>query len=99
MSGPRLQRALARSAHAAGATITVERHDMRAWHSATFTGERHLLDASGTSDARLDAWLARVDALDLALPGQLVAELKLERCAREAGTTRFRLSGLTVATG
>jgi hypothetical protein len=99
MSAARLERALVRSASAAGAAIIVERHAMRSWHSATFAGDRHLLDAQGETGARLEAWLARVGALDLALPGHVLADLKLEACTREAGTTRFRVSGLTVATG
>lgn len=99
MSAARLERALARSARAAGATIEVERHDTRAWHSATFAGDRHVLEARGASGARLDAWLARVEALDLAVPGHMLAGLAVEACAREAGVTRFRLSGVTVMVG
>lgn len=99
MSGTRLERALLRSARAAGAPIVIERHDQQAWHSATFAGDHHALDARGASGVRLDAWLARLGEADLSLPGHIVAELALEACARDAATTRFRLRSVTVATG
>lgn len=93
----RLERALARSAATAGAPLAVERHDMVEWHSATFAGDRHRLYASAASGERLDQWLARLDTLDLALPGHVVADLTLGACERVGDTTRFRIDGLTVA--
>ncbi|MEH3047054.1 hypothetical protein [Sphingomonas adhaesiva] len=94
----RLERALARSAADAGTMLAVERHDVVEWHSATFAGDRHRLFASATSGERLDAWLARVDTLDLAMPGHVIADLKVSACERLGDVTRFRIDGLTVAT-
>ena len=94
----RLERALARSAAAAGAPLAVERHDVVEWRSATFTGDRHRLVASAASDERLDRWLAQLGTLDLAVPGQVVADLSLAACERAGGVTRFRIDGLTVMT-
>ena len=56
---PRLERALTRSAAAAGAPLAVERHDIVEWRSATFAGDRHRLIASALSSERLDRWLER----------------------------------------
>lgn len=94
----RLERALARSAAAAGTPLAVERHDVVAWHSATFAGDRHRLVASAASGERLDRWLARLDTLDLAVPGHVVADLKVAACEHLGDVTRFRIDGLTVAT-
>jgi hypothetical protein len=99
MSAGRLQRALARSAARAGATMAVERHRAVAWHSATFTGDRHDVELTGRSDPRLDAWLDSLDADALALPGHVLAELRVVALARDARSTRVRLEGLTVVAG
>ena len=99
MSAGRLQRALAHSAARAGATVAIERHRAVAWHSATFTGDRHELMLAGRSDPRLDAWLDSLDADALALPGHVLAELRVVARAREAGATHARLEGVTVAAG
>ncbi len=92
-------RALARSAALAGASLSVERHRRAAWHSATFAGERHELVASAPSGESLDRWLEQVTTQDLAMPGHLLAELKLARCDRTGAVTHLRIEGLTVATG
>ncbi|MBB3348665.1 MULTISPECIES: hypothetical protein [unclassified Sphingomonas] len=99
MSAGRLQRALARSAARAGAAVAIERHRAVAWHSATFTGDRHELVLAGRSDPRLDAWLDSLDADSLALPGHVLAELRVVARACEAGATHARLEGVTVAAG
>ncbi len=99
MSAGRLQRALARSAARAGATVAIERHRAVAWHSATFTGDRHELVLAGRSDPRLDAWLGSLGADSVVLPGHVVAELRVVACAREAGATQARLEGVTVVAG
>lgn len=94
----RLERALTRSAAAAGAPFAVERHDIVEWRSATFAGDRHRLVASAASSERLDRWLARVATLELAVPGQVVADLRIVGCERVGDVTRFRIDGLTVVT-
>ena len=92
-------RALARSAALAGASLSVERHRRAAWHSATFAGERHELVASSPSGESLDRWLEQVTTHDLAMPGHLLADLKLAQCDRAGAVTHLRIEGLTVATG
>ncbi|MGK6324567.1 hypothetical protein ACMGDM_15995 [Sphingomonas sp. DT-51] len=99
MSAARLERALTRSAARAGASVAIERHRAEAWRSATFAGDRHELVVSGTSDARLDAWLDSLDPYALELPGHLLAELRVASRARDAGMTRARLEGVTVVAG
>ena len=98
MSGAagRLERALVRSAARAGAAIRIERQSAQAWRSATFAGDRHRLEASAASGPGLDAWLGSLDDGAIDVPGHLVAELAVRACERGAGTTRFRLEGVTV---
>jgi hypothetical protein len=98
VSAGRLQRALARSATAAGAALTIERHRARAWHSATFAGDRHELVVTGASPA-LDAWLDRLDPVALRVPGHVIAELRVVARSSAAGHTRAELTGYTVVTG
>lgn len=91
--------AVARSAQRAGATITIADHRARPWHSATFAGHRHMVEASAMSGAALDQWLAAIEDMDLAMPGQMLAELRVTALHHTAGVTRFALSGLTVTAG
>ena len=95
-AGARFERALLRAATLAGADIRIERHASEAWHSATFAGGRHRVEASGRSGERLDAWLARLGDAAIEVPGHLVADLTVAACERAAGVTRFRLEGVTV---
>lgn len=95
----RLERALIASAARAGAAIRVERHAAEAWHSATFAGGRHRLEASAASGARLDAWLAALGEAAIEVPGHVVADLALVECVRTPDATRFRIDGLTVTRG
>ncbi|KQT33371.1 hypothetical protein ASG29_04750 [Sphingomonas sp. Leaf412] len=99
MSGAagRLERALLRDADRAGAPIRIERHASESWHSATFAGGRHRLEASGASGARLDAWLAGLDEAAIEVPGHVLADLSVAACHRAGAVTRFRVEGLTVA--
>ncbi|MBW6529017.1 hypothetical protein KZ813_19435 [Sphingomonas sp. RHCKR7] len=99
MSARRLQRALARSAARAGASVAIERHRAVAWHSATFAGDRHELVLEGRSDPRLDAWLDALDADSVALPGHVLADLRVVARDSDARATRARLEGVTVVTG
>ncbi len=95
----RFERALLRAATLAGADIRIERHASEAWHSATFAGGRHRVEASGRSDVRLDEWLAQLGDEAIEVPGHVVADLTVATCERAAGVTRFRLEGVTVARG
>ena len=97
MTAAQFERALARSAARAGATLAVEHHRATAWHSATFSGDRHELTLEATPGAALDAWTAALPALDLALPGHLLADLRLTARERCGDRTTLRIEGLTVA--
>lgn len=92
----RLERALTRSAAAAGAPLQVESHRIVAWHSATFSGDRHELVASAMSDARLDEWLTHLSTADVTVPGRMLAELRVAECERVGGTTRFTIESVTL---
>jgi hypothetical protein len=95
----RLDQALTTSALQAGAAILIREHRATAWHSATFAGGRHQLEASAPSGETLDRWLSRLDADTVRLPGHIVAQLSVGACDRSGPVTRFRLDGLTVAAG
>lgn len=97
VAADRLERALVASAARAGTPIRIERHVAQAWHSATFAGGRHRLEASAASGARLDAWLAMLGETAIEVPGHIVADLSVVECTRTPDATRFRLDGLTVA--
>lgn len=96
MIADRLERALARSAERAGAPLHVETHRVTAWHSATFSGDRHELVASAASGDRLERWLSDLGDLDVQLPGTLIAELTIAGYERAAETTRFTINGVTL---
>ena len=97
MSASRFERALARSAAQAGAALAVESHRAVAWHSATFSGARHEVTVSATPGAPLDGWAARLPTLELGLPGQLLADLRIAGRERHGDVVRLRIEGLTVA--
>lgn len=93
----RFARALAQSAASAGAPISIETHRAAPWHSLTFAGHRHEVEATAQPGDPLDRWLATLPALDLPLRDELLAELRVDACARTVDAARFRLAGLTVA--
>lgn len=93
----RFERALRASAQRAGTPITIASHAASEWRSATFNGVRHVLEASGAGSVALDSWLAALEDTNLAIPGHMVAELKVGACDRAGTTARFRLEGVTVA--
>lgn len=94
-----LETALSRDAARTGAVLAIEAHRARAWHSATFSGHRHVIEASAPETPGLHRWLAGLESLDPPLPGERLAELRVERHERAEGVSRLRLSGVTVATG
>ena len=76
--------ALVKSMNFTGA-VTVEILTSRPWASVTFTGARHrlLISFNGPSAAGAAAdLLAGMDALEIALPGQLLADIELCADAR-----------------
>ena len=96
-AGTRLERALLRDAAEVGADIRIEASASEAWHSATFAGGRHRMEASGVSGARLDRWLAGLGEAGITVPGHVLADLSIAACERGGGVTRFRVEGVTVA--
>ncbi len=97
MTAAQFERALARSAANAGAALAVESHRATAWHSATFSGDRHELIVSGSPAATLATWSADLPALDLRLPGHLLADLRVAALDRRGDRVTLRIEGLTVA--
>lgn len=95
----RFEAAVTRSAARAGTPLAIEAHRGTAWHSATFTGHRHALEACAPPSPALERWLGALPGLELAVAGAQVAELKLGACLREGAAIRFRIEGVTVATG
>jgi len=93
----RFERALCASARHAGAPITIASHAAREWRSATFNGQRHVVEASGTRGDALDAWLSALADADLSVPGHMVAELRIGARDHAGANARFRLEGVTVA--
>lgn len=97
MSAVRFERAVARSAADAGASLAIESHHATAWHSATFSGDRHELVVNATPGAALEAWTADLAALDLPLPGHLLADLRVASRQSSGGRVTLRIVGVTVA--
>lgn len=98
MRGPdaerRLARALAASAARDGLALTVEEQCSTPWHSATFSGHRHALTVTAAPDgAAARGWLSRISALDVSLPGELLADISVV----QAIDSRARIEALTVA--
>lgn len=97
MTAGHLERALARSAARAGATLSVDSHRAVAWHSATFSGDRHELTLRAAADPALDAWTAGFAQLDLGMHGHLLADLRVAARERHGSHIVLRVEGLTVA--
>lgn len=95
----RLERALLASAARAGAALAIARHASVEWRSATFAGERHVIEAEAPAGAALEAWLASLGADAIRVPGHMVADLRTVACARDGAAARVRIEGLTVALG
>ena len=93
----RFERALCASARRAGARIAISSHAAREWRSATFSGARHVVEACGTHGDALDTWLSTLSDAELAVPGHVVAELRVGARASDGGDARFMLEGVTVA--
>lgn len=78
-AGTRLRRALAASARAAGCTVRMEDAVEQPWSSATFVGTRHRIVLEARASVAFTTWLANIAAADLAMPGQVIADIKGER--------------------
>jgi hypothetical protein len=81
--------------------LTVETIAEEPWASATFSGARHQLsvtfEGSGAVGAAADL-LERLDDLEVALAGQIVADLTLLADSRgdDGGYARLELEALTI---
>lgn len=93
------ERAVVRSAGQAGVTLSVERHRAVAWHSATFSGDRHELVVGATAEGGVADWAARLPTMELVIPSYLLADLRVPLCERIGDIMRVRIEGLTVAIG
>lgn len=78
-----LLRALTRSAAAAGCAAELSHDGETPWATATFSGARHRLRASGEA-AALGRWLAMLPEAELPLAGWFVASCAAEVVGREA---------------
>ena len=77
----------------------VESIRSRSWASATFIGARHELvfGLSGASaDAAANTFLARLDGIEFALRGHIVADIALVSDERRADGARIAIEALTV---
>lgn len=89
-----LLRALREEAGSAGRMLVRETRQ-QAWASATFIGMRHLFvvvlpeaDATGLA--------GRLDAIEFALPGHLVADIVVAERSDEAEGVALRIEALTI---
>lgn len=67
------------------------------WASVTFTGVRHRLVLDCAATRTLAATLAALPELDLAMPGQVVADIVVDRVEDRGARCRVTLSALTIA--
>ena len=91
-----LQRAIERSADAAGVGIVVTRCTLTRWASATFAGARHELAATLTGGSVAERWLAALPEAELPVRGHLVADLKIVAATRADDRIEVVLEALTV---
>ena len=79
--------------------FAVENIKSRSWASATFLGARHelIFGLSGaTADAAADAFVSRLDSIEFALRGHIVADIALVSDERRADGVRIAIEALTV---
>ena len=88
-----LRRALERSADAREVVLAIESVRSTPWHSATFAGARHLVEAALSGENRR-AWLGALPEADLPLRDHLAADLAVTAC--DAAAHRVRIEVLTV---
>lgn len=93
-----LQRALERSADAAGCAVAVAVHETKRWASATFVGARHRLALTLRDDQASSNWLAALGEAELTMRGHLVADIVTLSVTRRNGEAFVALEALTVET-
>jgi len=92
-----LARALVASAAAAGAPLAIAGSQTVPWHSATFTGARHAIDAEAPAGATIDTWLASLGPRTVTLAGHLLADVTVTCVGNDDARLRLRFDALTVA--
>ncbi|TPG46970.1 hypothetical protein [Sphingomonas glacialis] len=93
-----LQRALERSADAAGCAAVVCVLETTRWASATFVGARHRIALTLRDDPPSMIWLAALGEAELAMRGHLVADIATLSVTRRDGEAIVALETLTVET-
>lgn len=96
VSGTRLLRALRATARPFGLDAEVELVAERPWASATYVGAQHVVRATATSGAGLDAWLAALPELTLPMPGQF-ADVSVTARDDQGGRAAITIEALTLA--
>lgn len=91
-----LERALIRSAEAAGCAVTIPASEVQRWASATFAGARHALTLAAQASLQLSSWLSALPEAEFTLRGHLVADLTVTRVARNGHAVSVELEILTV---
>ncbi|MGY2732689.1 hypothetical protein [Sphingomonas sp. UYP23] len=93
-----LQRALERSADAAGCAAVARVLETTRWASATFVGARHQIALTLRDDPVSLHWLAALGDAELTMRGHLVADIVTRSTPRRNGEAVVALEALTVET-
>ena len=91
-----LERALLKSARAAGCPLELIKSEMTRWASVTFSGTHHWLTLTGEISSALEAWLEALPEADFRLRDHVVADLILFAIEREYGAVAMIVEVLTV---
>lgn len=91
-----LRRALATASEAAGCAVEIAASVWTRWASATFAGAQHRITLTAAASPELDRWIAGLPEAEFDLRGHLVADLVVERIARDGARVTAELEVLTV---
>lgn len=82
------------------AITALRRGESDPWQSLTFDGGRHRIELSLSGlriDEALDALREEIGALDFAIPGHMIAEIRISGIERKDGEALVRLDAMTIA--
>jgi hypothetical protein len=82
------------------ATTALRRGESDPWQSLTFDGGRHRIELSLSGlriDDALDALREEIGAADFAIPGHMIAEIRIADIERHDGEALVRLDAMTIA--
>ncbi|WP_052742532.1 hypothetical protein [Sphingomonas sp. Ag1] len=100
MRGPAPAALIERALHASAAqrrlSVTIEPMGSAPWYSATFAGERHAMTLTTPAGDAAREWLSRVEDVDVALPGSLLAGLSVTGAREQDGQWQARIEAVTV---